>query len=368
MGNKLRLLLLNSARVWGGVEKWMLEVGSGLMERGHLVLAGGWPGSLWLQIAADRGIRTVPLKIRSDVDPLMSLRLFWIIRREKINIICTNSDKELRLAGPGAKMMGVAVVSRKGLPAVKNRLRYRLVYRLLVDRIVTPAHSIKQEFTKYRWLNQDLVAVIHNGVEVDCHFPPGGRKKLKEELGLNSADPVVGIIGNMRTLSKGHEVLIRAAKKVVWEFPGVKFLVVGDGEMVPFFQGMVKDLGLTENFVFTGFRTDGPCTLQVVDIFTLPSFCEGLPNAILEAMAAAKPVIATPVGEIPEVIEDKKTGLLIPPGDADALADALTGLLRSPERARRMGEAAQRQLRDNFSRQKMIEEVERLFQEVLASK
>jgi glycosyltransferase involved in cell wall biosynthesis len=176
---------------------------------------------------------------------------------------------------------------------------------------------------------------------------------------------LVVLVGNMHTDVKGHPWLIAAAPAVLQEFPQTQFVFAGDGDARPVFQEQVAKLGVESNFRFLGRRSDIPELLASCDIAVLPSRAEGLPNAVLEYMAAGLPTIATRVGGNAELIEDGVTGLLVPAENSEALAAALRRLLRDPELAQRLAASGQKIAVENYSFERLIREVDMLYTELL---
>jgi glycosyltransferase involved in cell wall biosynthesis len=169
----------------------------------------------------------------------------------------------------------------------------------------------------------------------------------------------------MHTDVKGHPWLIASAPAVVHDFPSARFVLAGDGEQRPRFEQQVAKLGLEQNFLFLGRRADIAKILACCDIAVLPSRAEGLPNAVLEYMAAGLPTIASRVGGNGELIEDGVTGLLVPSEDSAALSDALLAVLRDPESARRMAQNGREFTIQNFSFERLVREVDELYSELL---
>jgi glycosyltransferase involved in cell wall biosynthesis len=167
---------------------------------------------------------------------------------------------------------------------------------------------------------------------------------------------------------KGHPWLIAAAPAVLKEFPETRFVLAGDGEARVTFERQVEELGVGGNFRFLGSRTDVPDILASCDIAVLPSKAEGLPNAVLEYMAAGLPTIVSRVGGNPELVQDGVTGLLVPPQDSAALEQALLRLLRDEEFSRRIGANAQRMAIQDFSFERLVREVDELYSDLLAKK
>ncbi|MDP9454489.1 MAG: glycosyltransferase [Actinomycetota bacterium] len=158
---------------------------------------------------------------------------------------------------------------------------------------------------------------------------------------------------------------LRAAAHVARELPAARFVVVGDGPLRKELLGLAEELGVHDRVLFLGFRPDAQALLGLMDVVAVPSVSEGTPLVVLEAMAAAVPVVASRVGGIPGQIQPGREGILVPPGDAKALGDALLSLLRDPERARRMGEAGRLRAETEFSHENMVRKVEGIYRDAL---
>jgi glycosyltransferase involved in cell wall biosynthesis len=206
------------------------------------------------------------------------------------------------------------------------------------------------------------VVGICNGIDTN-RFRPDVR-----DMSIRRGAPqVVAILGHISEV-KGHPDFVEAAGLIADEFPGLRFVVIG-GETLQTglrqaLEERVRALGLTDRFEFTGFRHDVPALISAVDLVVLPSRSEGLPLAALETMACGRPLIATPVGGVPEAVIDNETGVLIPPADAGALAAAMTRLLRNPALATQLGLAGLNRIRGRFTIQAFAESVQALYSRV----
>jgi len=217
------------------------------------------------------------------------------------------------------------------------------------------------------WLEPDKISVIYNGVRVDEY---GSCKKadeaqLRREFHLPESVPVVGMIGELNE-RKGHLYLFRAAEKILKKHPGVHFLIVGEGDAEEELKGMVRSLGLSGRVRFSGFREDIPDLLNVVDVVVLPSLNEGIPNILMEAMAAGRAVVASSVSGTPELVVDGVTGFLVPPRDSDALVQKISCLMDSEPLRGKMGKEGRERILEKFTFERMLDEYELLFQEVVS--
>jgi glycosyltransferase involved in cell wall biosynthesis len=166
---------------------------------------------------------------------------------------------------------------------------------------------------------------------------------------------------------KGHEYLIRATPEILKQHPGATIVIVGDGEERQILKKLTESLGVAGTVQFTGHREDVASLIAGMDLFVLPSLNEGMGRVLVMAMALGKPIVATSVGGVPELLGHGEAGVLVPAADPKALADAVAALLRDPERARRLGEAGRRRA-PLYSAHVMVESLERLYREILAEK
>jgi glycosyltransferase involved in cell wall biosynthesis len=182
---------------------------------------------------------------------------------------------------------------------------------------------------------------LYHGLDPNGPATWGSSNGVRQELGLPEDALVVGTVGSL-TPKKDHHTLLRAAARAARSVPGLRVVVVGQGPLEDDLRAAAGDLGIGEAVLFTGHREDARRLLGAFDVFALPSLHEGLPISLLEAMARARPVVASRAGGMPEVVTDGRDGLLVPVGDAPALGDALVRLLRNPGLRERLGRAARR--------------------------
>jgi glycosyltransferase involved in cell wall biosynthesis len=209
--------------------------------------------------------------------------------------------------------------------------------------------------------------VVVNGVDVAAIDAARSGDEVRRELGLPEGVPVIGLVGRLDHWGKGHKELFEAMATLK-ERHGLHALIVGGGRKIDEVRQVAASLGLAGVVTFLGPRRDVPDLLNAMDIFVLPSYSEGVSLALLEAMAAGKPVIATAVGGLPEVVTEGDNGLLIPPRDAEALAGALARLLTDPALAQRLGANARARVRENFSLDRLGREINEIYGELVKKK
>lgn len=208
---------------------------------------------------------------------------------------------------------------------------------------------------------------IYNGVDLD-RFARRAEGRLRAELGFPDNVKLIGMVANLRQ-SKGYEYLVQAARQVTDCIPEARFVAVGEREerIAKQLACLLRQLGLEDRFVFLGFRADVPEILSDLDVFVLSSTSEGLSIATIEAMAAGKPVVVTRSGGPQEVVEDRRTGLLVPPADPQALASRICELLQNPGLAATLSRNARAEAESKFSLTTMISEYASLYERCLGS-
>jgi glycosyltransferase involved in cell wall biosynthesis len=192
------------------------------------------------------------------------------------------------------------------------------------------------------------------------------KDRTRLELGLPTGAPVLITVAYLRE-PKGIQYMLEALPDVLNVYPECRYLIVGDGDFRPVLEAQTRDLRLEHNVIFTGRRSDIPDVLAVSDIFVLPTLTEALPTVLAEAMAARKPVIASKVGGVPEIVDDGVNGLLLPPADARKLAKAIISLLGDPERAAAMGKAGFDIAAARFDLDRQCRQLEACYSELAAA-
>lgn len=268
-----------------------------------------------------------------------------------------------------AKGAGVPIViaSRRGLGEFKvDKPHYLFLERLanrMTDLIVANSEAVKQDVVRREKVDPSKVRVVYNGIDLSPYDVPAD-PGLQALLGISARSKVIGVIANLIPY-KGHRFFLQACQEIKRKDSGVKFLLVGDGPCRGELEGLARELGLEKDVGFLGSRRDIPQLLALMDVAVLPSSEEGFPNAILEAMAAGKPVVASQVGGVSEAVVDGETGFLVPAGDASSLATAIGRLLGDPLLGSRMGAAGRRRVQERFGLSRMVAEMEALYEERL---
>lgn len=296
--------------------------------------------------------------------------LCWVIYRRRVELVHVNSyipGNYVRLA---AALMQVPVVIDHWHGFTRFSRKRRLICRALgrfTDLSLAVSRGVKDYLVAEIGLDPAKIRVVPNGVDVAAIDAARPGPEVRRELGLPEGVPVIGLVGRLDHWGKGHKELFEAVVGLKASHP-VQALIVGGGRREAEVRQLAASLGLAESVHFLGQRHDVPDLLHAMDIFVLPSYSEGVSLALLEAMAAGLPVIATAVGGLPEVVEDGETGLLIPPKDADALAGALERLLADPALVQRLGANARAQVRENYSLDRLGREINEIYGELVEKK
>lgn len=314
-----------------------------------------------------------PEKIDGAANPLdyvrAPLQFLRQVRRERPEVLHTFLYYDNLVA------RGVALACRDGgsVPAVVNGVRgYHQDDRPVahtVDRLTLPlADAVVSnsqggaEYLRERGLGEERLAVVPNGRDLDA-YRDGSCAGLREEFGIPDGGPVVGTVGRLIE-RKGQFDLLRAWPRISANHPDATLVVVGYGPERGALESLAAELGVAASVRFVGARDDVPAVLDLLDVFAFPSHWEGQPGAVLEAMAAGLPIVATEIDGTTELLTDGETGVLVPPREPSALAAAVDALLSDPERMAALGRAARAAAYEQFSLRSMVAEFEQLYRTV----
>ena len=294
------------------------------------------------------------------------------LRRQKTQILHAYGFYPNVFAVPAARLAGVPVTlgSIRDIGDTYTFWQHKVQKHCLrlADHIVVNAEAIKRDLL-LRGYDAERLSVIPNGIDCERFLLPGNGEKVRREWNIPPGASVVAVLARLLRV-KGQEVFLRAAALMASRHPHVRFAVVGGNNVDRGYQEelkrLTKRLGLEDRVLFTGFRVDVPDLLAALSVVVSPSLgLEGLSNSLLESMAAGVPVVATRVGGTPEIIDDGENGLLVPPGDPEALAAAITRLLQDKMTATRLRESARRRVFSRYSLEQAVASTERLYDELL---
>jgi glycosyltransferase involved in cell wall biosynthesis len=370
----MKVLHLRSGGGLYGAEMVILALARGLSEAGHdaAVMNLRPPGrgsAALVEAARNLGLESQEIACGSKLDFAAVRALNRYLRGRRVDLIHSHdykSDFYAFLCGRANEVPFVATCHNWASDQLRMRL-YKAVNKLLMRRfskVAAVSEPLRKELL-LSGIDDAKLVMIPNGVPVPGCIPPDRSAKIRESLGIGADEGVVISVGRLSP-EKGHLNLIAAAPAVAAARPRSRFLIVGDGPLRLELEEATQARRLGASVMFLGERRDVGELLAASDVFVLPSFKEGLPLALLEAMARRKPVIAAPVGEIPTVVTHGVSGLLIDPADAPALARAIIRLLGSPAEAAALAGEGLKRVRDDYSDGTMIRRYVDLYLEVLA--
>jgi glycosyltransferase involved in cell wall biosynthesis len=358
----------------GGGERGFLRLIRGAVEAGWSAAVATDPVGRFAAEAAAAGAEVVALPIGARHDP----RSVWRVRRlaasglyAVVHSQGARADWVARLALSGVS--GVALVCTVQMPVDGFDVRptRRRVYRLLdrfgrerVDRFIVVSDALHRTLVTGWGIEPGRVEVIPNGVDLDDGDDDrAAPAALRRALGLDPGAPLIGAVGRL-VRQKGFEVLIEAMPAVLARVPGARLVVVGEGPERARLARLARERGVGAAVTFAGFRPDAPRLLAALDVLVLPSRREGSPLVTLEAMARGVPVVASDIDGIAEQVTDGVDGLVVPAGDAAALAAAVVRVLGDRTLAGRLGEAGRRRVRACFDARQMVARTLELYRAV----
>ncbi len=367
----MNILHTNFHQGWGGQSNRILVVCRGLVRKGHKVIIAAPAGSELAQRAAKEGIATWNgASFMRGFEPVSTLRdairLRGLCRREKIEVVHTHGSQDSWAVALALQMFHprpLLIRTKHNIFPIKDHMLNRWLYTKATNGMVCISRPIRDYCESKCHIRRENIELIHSAVNADL-LGDGDGKKIRGEMNLQSHF-VVGITGRLRR-EKGHEFLFQAVKDLWNEIPNLVLLVVGSGSLKDELHDYARQLGIESRVLFTGFRKDIPDILAALDVFALPSISEGLGTAVLEAAAAGVPIVASAVGGITDIIEDKKNGLLVPPGQAGALAHAIFTLYKNRAKGQEYARLALQKVRAHFTEQMLVDRTEAFYKRMLA--
>jgi glycosyltransferase involved in cell wall biosynthesis len=353
-------LHIDTARTWRGGQNQVLLTVDGLRSIGQRTALVAHPDGELRHRAAE-GLDLIPIAPRTEMDLSAAWKLSRAIRRLGPDIVHAHDAHGVAMAAL-ALSMGAASASRRGgrVPALvaARRVDFHLRGNSLsrwkhrqVDCFIAASEAIRQMLVA-DGVPEDRTATVHEGIDVE-HVIAAMPVNVHEAFWLPHHAPVIGNVAAL-VPHKGQRHLIDAAHLVVQEIPDARFVILGEGELREGLERHVREYRLEKHVLLPGFRTDVLGCIKGFDLFAMSSVTEGLGTSILDAMACSRPVVATRAGGIPEIVEDGVTGLLVPPRDHVALAEAIVRLLRHPDLGARMGAAGFARVAGRFTVDRMV--------------
>jgi len=314
----------------------------------------------------------------SPMDDLVSLaRMVKLVRRLQPDIVHTHMAKAGTVGRLAARICGVPLVVHtyhghvfhSYFSPAKTRvfLTIERALGLATNRIIVVGDGQRDEIASYGVAPLRKLTTIRLGLELDQFLEAEShRGELRRELGIDPQAPLVGIVGRLVPI-KAPELFLQAAVSIREALPSAEFLVVGDGERRQELESLVNQLGLSQSVRFLGWRRDLVRVYADLDVVALSSLNEGSPVVLIEALAAARPVVATAVGGVPEVVIHGQTGLTVPVSDVSALSESILTLLRDRSLADRLGQAGRQHVYPRYDSSRLVDDVRQLYLRELAA-
>jgi len=365
------LYLIDVLANMGGAEKNLLDTVTSLNPLKYRPIVCCFKSGNISNIIKEKDIEVIDLNIKRiyDLNAIkQGLRLVNLIKKEKVKIVVTYFEGSDFWGGLIAKLSGVPLVisSRRdmGHSLKKRHVFAYKVFNSLFDRIITVSDRVRTMLIKKQGVPGNKVVTIYNGVETDKFNKSIDVNLIKKSLGISDKQIIVTIVARLDPI-KGHKYFLEAASKLIKQNKNMHFLIVGADNNNGYLKDLkmlVDNMGINNDVTFTGGRSDIPEILAVSDILVLSSLSEGFSNTILEYMAAGKPVVATDVGGNREVILNGETGILVSPADSEGLVKAICELINDKQLSKMMGIKARKRIEDCFTTERMIKQIEELFE------
>ncbi|MBD3165358.1 glycosyltransferase [bacterium] len=356
----MRIVFNNFAVDWGGGERWTLRTAAGLAERGHSILLVGRTGTPLPVEARKSGLETVDLKPGPDYHLPMIFYLRTLLKRFGADVLVAHHNRDIRTAGVAASSAAIPVVHRNGFPVLKNRLRHRFSHRF-TRRILTNSERIRDTYLGFGWIDPDTIDVVPNGIEpISPTADPAG---IRRNWGVEQNSLVALYAGRLTGVKRVEDLLDAFAgldPESRWTL-----VVMGEGRQAVSLRQKAERLQLADRVHFTGFSDKAAHQFTAADLVVLPSSEEGMPNTLMEAMVQGIPVAATPVGDVPYLLDHGRAGSLVPVGDTGAWIRLLQSLEADPSVLSDMGNRARERIRSRFTLESMLDGVERSFNKAL---
>jgi glycosyltransferase involved in cell wall biosynthesis len=364
----VKILHINTERTWRGGEQQTLNLLVGLNQRritSDLVCQAGSPMQAR---AAEAGVTVFPITMRGEIDLAAGFQIRKLIRKFNYNIIHSHTSHAHLLAylasiGSGATRL----VTRRVDFSIFRHSFLKLSgikYRFMADYYIAISHKIKAVLVN-DGISDQHIFVAHSGIDPQRFMQATG-DHLLSEFDIKANQKVVINVAHLAG-HKGQIYLVRAIPYVLAKLPDARFFILGQGELMDELKKTALELGIGRKLIFTGFRDDVADFYKIADLYVMSSVQEGLGTAVLDALALAKPVVATNTGGLPEIIHDGKTGRLVAPADPEALAGGIVDMLTRVADAKSMANAGQTLVQKSFSIDAMVDKNIEIYKHVSAN-
>jgi glycosyltransferase involved in cell wall biosynthesis len=366
------LYIIDTLEKVGGTERHLLELAKNLNKELFdctVCVLNENTGCIAKEIEKSNiAVMVIPVKKIYNFNAFrQALKIIKLIKEKHIDIVQTFHFKADIYGGIISKVSRVPILisSRRDLNNWQNRTALLFLSRIVnrfFNKFIAVSGDVKNLTIHDEWVRPSKIVTINNGVDLERFHPYGQEEnmRIRRHLNINMGDCIIGCIANLRE-DKNYDVFLKAIAKLASVKKDIKCLIVGDGPLRKMLNSLSDELGISSCVIFTGYREDIPDILSIMDIFCLVSKKEGFSNAVLEAMAMARPIVATKVGGNKEAVVEQETGILVPHDDAGKMADAILELCNDVALREKMGLAGRKRIESVFTLERMIKEMEELY-------
>ena len=373
--NKIRVLYVVENTTYGGGERGFGQLTASINRDRFQPFIAAHAGGLLEDTAQKKGVKFFPLNMNRKLNLKTISNISKIINENRINIVHSMGSRADFFARIACRKIRSAKIICTIAMLVENydvNALPKAIYKFadcysskFVSHYITVSKALKQRLIRERKIPEEKISVIYNGVELDRYNPESLRSNgLRKSLDIEDDCAIVGTIGRL-VYQKGFKYLIRAAKILHQKNKKIRFVFVGQGPEENALKHMAETYGISDICTFTGQRFDIPQLLSDFDIFVLPSVLEGLPRVVIEAMAMGKPIVASDIDGVREELIHDRTGLMVPPRNSEALAEAIVHLINDKNKANQLGSEARKSAIIRFDLKKTVNNIEKLYENVL---
>jgi glycosyltransferase involved in cell wall biosynthesis len=346
---------------WGGQEIRIVQESLGMISRGHRLAIAAPPDSLIFRRAQESGIKAIAARFNKR-NPLSFIRMRAIIERERPDILNTHSSSDSWVAAIAAglsKAHPKLIRTRHLSTPISRTLLSRFIYDIVPDAVMTTGEEIRNTMIHENGYKGSKIFSVPTGVDTE-RFDPSHVLQPAGSEGF-----AVGMVGVLRSW-KGHKFFLAAVPEILNEVPSAHFFIAGEGPQWENITSIIRQMNLERHVTLLGHRDDIPQVIASLDVVVHPSYGhEGVPQTLLQAFAMQKPVIATNVGAIPEIVINNKTGLLIEPQKPDQIVRGVIALYRDPDLRRRLALEARQLALGSYSMKSMLDRIESIYGNIL---
>lgn len=367
----MRTLHINTERGWRGGEQQTFQLITGLTAAGHIADAVCRAGEPLAERLKEAGICALEITPRGEFDLISAARIAIFSSKRRHDIIHAHTSHGHAL-GLLTKLMMPPLAGRMSPLCVSRRVDFdihkmplkigSLKYRLGVARYIAISSTVRNVLIK-GGIPPEKINIVPSSVDL-ARFENVSDDGLRRELGINKDAPVIVSVGSL-VGHKAHWHLVRAMTHITRDIPGAICIIVGEGPTRKQIEALTKELSLEGQIKLIGFREDALRFVKMCDVFVISSDMEGLCSSIIEAMAMRKPVVATRAGGIPDLIDNGRNGILVPPADPPALAEAIVAVLKDKQLADRITCAGRTEVEERFHLEKMVSDTLEIYKDVI---